>query len=88
MSKDLAQISISQAILCVDLLTSQMSHLAGIGKSLFSFYFMWRLAKMGGQTIVWERKGAEKGRYLISPNGVFGGSMEDFSDVLANMDTW
>lgn len=65
-----------------------MSCLAGIGKSLFIFYFMWRLAQVGGQTIVWERRSAEVDRYLISPAGVFGGSMGDFSDVLANKDTW
>ena len=43
---------------------------------------------MGRQTIVWERKSAEEGRYLISPAGVFGGSVWDFSDVLEDEDTW
>ena len=43
---------------------------------------------MGGQTIVWERKSAGKDRYLISPAGVFGGSMGDFGDVLEDEDTW
>ena len=37
---------------------------------------------------MWEQKNAEKDRYLISPHGVFGGSMQDFSDVLADKDTW
>ena len=65
-----------------------MSSLAGIGKSLFSFYFMWQLAKMGGQTIVWEKKNANYGRVLISDKGVFGGSKESFKVELRQENTW
>ena len=43
---------------------------------------------MGGQTIVWERKSAQKDRYLMSAAGVYGGSMQDFDDYLEQEDTW
>ena len=88
LSEFLAQTSISQQSLGVDLLTSQMSCLAGIGKSLFSFYFMRQLAKEGGQTIVWEQKDADDGRVQISDKGVFCGLKESFKEVLRQKNTW
>ena len=49
---------------------------------------MWRLAKLGGQTFVWERKNADDDKVLMSYGGSFRGSMEDFKSELQNKDTW
>lgn len=60
----------------------------GIGKSLFSFYLMWRLARLGGQTIIWERRDAAKKRVMFSPQGVFAGSEDSFDTELEDEKTW
>ena len=60
---------------------------AGIGKSLFSFYVMWLLAKQA-QTVVWERRHAAYARVLLSPQGVFSGNVDSFNDELQKSLTW
>ena len=57
------------------------------GKSLFSFYFMWLLAKQE-QTVLWERRHAAYARVMFSPQGVFSGNAESFNDELQKSTTW
>ena len=61
---------------------------AGIGKSLFVYYFMWHLARRGEQTVVWERKDAGDDRVMFSGGQAFAGSMDCFKSELEEATTW
>ena len=58
---------------------------AGIGKSLFIYYLMWKLA-LSGKTIIWDRRGIMP--VMFSSQGVFKGPLEAFESNLQDPETW
>ena len=57
---------------------------AGIGKSLFIYYLMWKLA-LSGKTIIWDRRGIMP--VMFSSQGLFEGPLEAFQSKLRDPDT-
>ena len=58
---------------------------AGIGKSLFIYYLMWKLA-LSGKAVIWDRRGIMP--VMFSSQGVFEGPLEAFQSKLKDPDTW
>lgn len=59
--------------------------IAGIGKSLFAYFLMWRLAQ-SSQTVVWDRRGRTPIMFCL--DGAFEGSLTTFTDALRDPETW
>ena len=58
---------------------------AGIGKSLFIYYLMWKLA-LSGKTVIWDRRGILP--VMFSSHGVHKGPLEAFESKLQDPETW
>ena len=58
---------------------------AGIGKSLFLYFLMWRSAR-SGRTVIWDRQYVTP--VMFSSQGVFKGPLEAFERQLQDPETW
>ena len=58
---------------------------AGIGKSLFLYFFMWQLAR-SGMTVIWDRR--DMMPVMFSSQGVIKGPLDAFESQLDDPETW
>ena len=65
--------------------SSHRQAFAGIGKSLFLYYLMWKLAREG-KKVVWDRLHSTP--VMFSKPGVFEGPLEAFYGDLKDPETW